>query len=92
MSDLFPTLVYVLCFLTSSACAFLLGRNYARTKARLLLWSALCFFLLACNNLTVIFDLLVFPEMRLGEVRLVFALSAVSVLLFGLIWDLERRR
>lgn len=92
MSDLFPTLVYVLCFLTSSACAFLLGRNYARTKARLLLWSALCFFLLACNNLTVIFDLLVFPEMRLGEVRLVFALSAVSVLLFGLIWDLEKRR
>jgi hypothetical protein len=92
MSDLFPTLVYVLCFLTSTSCAFLLGRNYRRTQARLLLWSALCFFLLACNNLTVIFDLLVFPEMRLGEVRLVFALSAVSVLLFGLIWDLEERR
>jgi hypothetical protein len=90
--ELFPTLVYVLCFLTSSACAFLLGRNYARTQARLLLWSALCFFLLACNNLTVIFDLLVFPDMRLREVRLVFALSAVSVLLFGLIWDLEERR
>jgi hypothetical protein len=92
MSDLFPTLVYVLCFLTSSACAFLLARNYARTQARLLLWSALCFFLLACNNLTVIFDLLVFPDMRLREVRLIFALSAVSVLLFGLIWDLEERR
>jgi hypothetical protein len=92
MSDLFPTLVYVLCFLTSSACAFLLGRNYARTRARLLLWSALCFFLLACNNLTVMFDLLVFPDFRLREVRLVFALSAVSVLLFGLVWDLEERR
>jgi hypothetical protein len=92
MSELFPTLVYVLCFLTSSACAFLLGRNYARTQAPLLLWSALCFFLLACNNLTVIFDLLVFPGIRLREVRLVFALAAVSVLLFGLVWDLEERR
>ena len=92
MSDLFPTLVYVLCFLTSAACAFLLARNYARTQARLLLWSALCFALLACNNLTVILDLLVLPDVNLQILRLVFALSAVGVLLFGLIWDLEERR
>lgn len=92
MSDLFPTLVYVLCFLTSTACAFLLARNYARTQARLLLWSALCFALLACNNLTVILDLLVIPDVNLQILRLVFALSAVSVLLFGLVWDLEERR
>jgi hypothetical protein len=92
MSDLFPTLVYVLCFLTSAACAFLLARSYKRTQARLLFWSALCFLLLAANNLTVIFDLLVLPGLSLREVRLVFALSAVSVLLFGLIWDLEERR
>ena len=92
MSEGFPTAVYVLCFLTSSACAFLLARNYSRTGARLLLWSALCFLLLAANNLTVIFDLLVLPEIRLRELRLVWALSAVSVLLFGLIWDLEERR
>lgn len=92
MSDLFPTLVYVLCFLTSTACAFLLARSYARTQARLLLWSALCFALLACNNLTVILDLLVIPDVNLQILRLVFALSAVSVLLFGLVWDLEERR
>jgi hypothetical protein len=92
MSDLFPTLVYVLCFLTSSACAFLLARNYARTRARLLLWSALCFVLLAFNNLTVILDLLVLPDVNLQILRLVFALSAACVLLFGLIWDLEERR
>ena len=92
MSDLFPTLVYVLCFLTSSACAFLLYRNYARTQARLLLWSALCFVLLAFNNLTVILDLLVLPDVNLQILRLVFALSAACVLLFGLIWDLEERR
>lgn len=92
MPDLFPTLVYVLCFLTSAACAFLLGRNYARTQARLLLWSAFCFLLLALNNLTVILDLLVLPDVNLQILRLVFALAAVSVLLFGLIWDLEERR
>jgi hypothetical protein len=92
MSDLFPTLVYVLCFLTSSACAFLLARNYTRTQARLLLWSALCFVLLAFNNLTVILDLLVLPDLNLQILRLVFALSAACVLLFGLIWDLEERR
>ena len=92
MSDLFPTLVYVLCFLTSSACAYLLARNYARTRARLLLWSALCFVLLAFNNLTVILDLLVLPDVNLQILRLVFALSAACVLLFGLIWDLEERR
>jgi hypothetical protein len=92
MSDLFPTLVYVLCFLTSSACAFLLARSYSRTRARLLLWSALCFVLLAFNNLTVILDLLVLPDVNLQILRLVFALSAACVLLFGLIWDLEERR
>jgi hypothetical protein len=92
MSDLFPTLVYTLCFLTSAACAFLLARNYARTGARLLLWSALCFGLLAVNNLTVIIDLLVLPEFNLRVLRLVWALAAVNVLLFGLVWDLEERR
>ncbi|HEY0445189.1 MAG TPA: DUF5985 family protein [Allosphingosinicella sp.] len=92
MSDLFPTLVYTLCFLTSAACAFLLARNYARTGARLLLWSALCFGLLAVNNLTVIVDLLVLPEFNLRVLRLVWALAAVNVLLFGLVWDLEERR
>ena len=92
MSDLFPTLVYTLCFLTSAACAFLLARNYARTGARLLLWSALCFALLAINNLTVIVDLLVIPDLNLQILRLVWALAAVSVLLFGLIWDLGERR
>ena len=34
MADYFPTAVYLLCFLTSAACAGLLARNYARTRAR----------------------------------------------------------
>jgi hypothetical protein len=89
VSQAFPAAVYILCFLTSSACAFLLARNFWRTSTRLLLWSALCFVLLAGNNLVVIVDLLVLPEVNLGVLRLVFSLAAVLVLLFGFIWDME---
>ena len=89
MPEAFPTAVYVLCFAASSACAFLLARNYARTGARLLLWSALCFVLLAGNNLVVIIDLLVLRDVNLGVARLVLSAAAVAVLLFGFVWDLE---
>ena len=89
MTSWFPTTVYLLCFLTSSACAVLLGRSFRRTGARLLLWSALCFVLLAANNLVVIIDLLVLRDRDLGLVRALLALAAVSVLLFGFIWDRE---
>lgn len=89
MSAAFPTAVYLLCFATSSACAFLLARSYARTGSRLLLWSALCFVLLAGNNLLVVVDLLVLPDVNLTVVRLGFSAAALAVLLFGFIWDLE---
>lgn len=89
MSPEFPTAVYVLCFLTSSACAFLLARNFMRTGARLLLWSALCFGLLAANNLALIVDLLLLPAIDLATVRQGFSLAAILVLLFGFVWDLE---
>jgi len=90
MADGFPALVYLLCFATSAACAWLLWRSYGRTGARLLLWSGLCFVLLALNNLVVVFDLLVIgSDISLQIPRLLLSLSAVGVLLFGFIWDLE---
>ena len=89
MQTIFPAGVYILCFLTSSACAWLLGRSYRRTRTRLLLWSSLCFFLLAGNNLLLVLDLLVLPDLSLRIGRLVLSLTAVCVLLFGFIWDLE---
>lgn len=92
MQDLFPAIVYLLCFLTSSACAWLLGRSYARTRARLLLWSSLCFLFLAGNNLLLVVDLLVLPAVDLRLGRLLLALAAVSILLFGFVWDLEEDR
>lgn len=88
MADLLPTIVYVLCFATSAACAWLLGRNYRRTGARLLLWSALCFAVLAANNAVVVLDLVVFPNANFRLARLLLSLGAVSLLLFGFVWDL----
>jgi len=85
----FPAAVYLLCFLTSSACALLLARTYWRTGTRLLLWSGLCFAFLAANNLAVILDLLVFADWDFRLARSLLALAAVGVLLFGFIWDLE---
>ena len=89
MSEFFPTAVYLLCFATSFACAALLARNYVRTRARLLLWSSLCFMFLALNNLAVIVDLLLVPEISLQIPRLALSICALAVLLFGCIWGLE---
>lgn len=87
MADLFPAAVYILCLMTSGACAFLLARNYRRTGARLLFWSACCFALLALNNLIVIFDVLLFPATDFRAARALSSLAAVSVLLFGFVRD-----
>jgi Family of unknown function (DUF5985) len=89
MATWFPASVYLLCFLTSAACALLLARSYRRTGARLLFWSGLCFLFLAANNLVVIFDLLILPDVDFRLARYVLALAALGVLLFGFIWDLE---
>ena len=54
MTEIFPTVVYVLCFVTSAACAWMLGASYRRNGTRLLLWSAICFGLLAASNLVLV--------------------------------------
>ena len=92
MSESFASAVYILCFVASAACALLLARSYRRSGARLLLWSCLCFIALACNNLTLVADLVVFRDYDLKLARLCFSLIAVSVLLFGFVWDLEENR
>jgi hypothetical protein len=79
--------VYLLCMLTSAFCAALLLREYARTRARLLLWSSLSFIGWALNNALVFMDLVVFAGTDLSLVRAMVALIAVGLLLYGLIWD-----
>lgn len=88
MDEVFPTAVFTLCFLTSAACTWLLGRSYRRTGTRLLFWSAICFGFLAANNLLLVVDLLVLKDVDLRLGRLLLALAAVSVIIFGFIWDL----
>jgi hypothetical protein len=85
----FQTIIYGMCLLTSAGCAFLLVRSYAQSRARLLLWSALCFVLLAINNLLVVIDLLVLPTVDLVPLRNLASLAAVGVLVFGFIWETE---
>ncbi|HVM39033.1 MAG TPA: DUF5985 family protein [Sphingomicrobium sp.] len=91
MRDLFPTLVYVLCFLTSAACAWLLGRSYRRSGVRLLLWSTICFLFLAGNNLMLVIDLLLIPQVDLRIARLLLSLAAISVLIYAFIWELDEQ-
>ena len=89
MNEVFPAIVYVLCFLTSSACVWLLGRSYAENRTRLLLWSSVCFAFLAANNLVLVLDLVVWPEPDLRLPRLLLALAAVVSLIWGFIWEVE---
>jgi hypothetical protein len=90
MGDVFPTVVYVLCFLTSAACAWLLGRSFARSGNRLLLWSSICFVFLALNNLALVLDLVVFPtSIDLRLLRVGLALAAVASLIWGFVWEVD---
>lgn len=91
MTNIFPTAVYILCFLTSATCAWLLGRSYVANRTRLLLWSSICFIFLALNNLALVLDLVVWPspEVDLRLPRLLLALAAVSSMLFGFVWRVE---
>ena len=82
-------IVYLLGLITSGVCAILLVRSYLDNRTRLLLFSAGCFIMLAINNLLVVADLLVFPDMSLLFFRQLAALIAVSILLFGFVWDTE---
>jgi Family of unknown function (DUF5985) len=86
--DMFKPAVYLLCLATSVACLVLLARSYARTRTRLLLWSALCFVALSLNNLLLFIDVIVLPtQVDLVPLRQITSLIAVSVLLYGFIWE-----
>ncbi|HEX6640025.1 MAG TPA: DUF5985 family protein [Thermoanaerobaculia bacterium] len=83
---MFAILVYVLCAATSGFCAVLLLRGYAKSRARLLFWSGLCFTGLALNNLLLVIDVHV-PAVDLSLWRTVPALAGISLLVYGLVWE-----
>lgn len=81
--------IYVLCTLTSLACAALLLLSYRRTGHRLLFWSGASFVAMTVNNLFLVLDKVVFPDVYLLPVRQGAALVALLLLLYGLIYEKE---
>jgi hypothetical protein len=81
--------IYILCILTSLACTWLLFGSYRRTRYRLLFWSGACFAVMTLNNLFLLLDKIVFPNIDFLTARLVSALIATLLLLYGLIYEKE---
>jgi hypothetical protein len=82
--------VYFLGALTTLLCAVLLLRAYVRVKRKLLLWSGLCFVGLTLSNVLLFVDLVITPpDVTLYLWRLATAAGAMTLLLFGLIWEGE---
>jgi hypothetical protein len=82
-------IVYGLCALTAALCAFMLLRAYFKQGYKLLLWSGVCFVILTLNNILLVVDMLVIPSIDLSVMRNVISLSAMIILLYGLVWDAE---
>jgi hypothetical protein len=85
----FTAIVFFLCMLTSAVCMVLLIRGWRGTRAKLLLWSSLCFVFLTLNNLFVFLDIVILPQANLLPFRQIASLAAVSVLLYGFIWEAD---
>ena len=79
--------VYIIGTLISMLCAGLLWRSYRQSRSRLLFWSTLCFLGLAVNNVELLVDLYLLPNMDLSLLRSGTALAAVLAMLFGLLWE-----
>lgn len=78
--------VYLLCALTSLACAGLLLRSYFGSRMMLILWTSLCFIGLAAANILLVIDLAIVPaSIDLRIPRNVATLVALGVLLYGMV-------
>ncbi len=88
-------IVYILCALTSAACAVLLWRGFTQGRVRLLMWSSLCFVGLAVNNTLLFTDKVLLPDVTafagvsFSVWRSTAALLGLVLLIYGLIWDAE---
>jgi hypothetical protein len=92
MTPVAATSVYLLCLATSCACAGLLIRSYLRNRMRLILWTAASFVFLALNNLSLVADVVLFPNVYLLPLRQITALLAIGVLLYAFIWEVGNER
>jgi hypothetical protein len=84
---LIANVVYALCALTSLACAGLLLRQYRATGTRLVLWVGLCFSGMAINNILLVVDLGLVPQVDLSFWRSLPTLAGLACLVYGLVWE-----
>lgn len=84
-------IVYALCAVTSFACAVLLWRGYRRSGSRFLLWCSICFIALTANNVVLFVDLVLLKNTSLLLLRTILALVGMLALLYGMIWDADRK-
>ena len=78
---------YILCALTSLACAVLLLRGWQARWVRLLLWSGLGFVGFALGNVFLVLDAVMLPEVDLSLGRSLPVLAGLLILIYGLVWD-----
>lgn len=90
MTAMWPALVYTLCLLTSALCAILLFRAWRKVNSRLLLWTSISFGFFALNNLALVADLIIFPQIPLWPLRAATQILALGILLFGFVWETGR--
>ena len=82
-------LVYALCMFTALMCAWLLLQAYQRTHYRLLFWCSIYFSIAAMNNVFLVVDKVIYPDVDLTVYRYMVALAGLLVLLPGLILERE---
>ena len=81
-------IIYLLCALTAALCTWRLLLAYKKTHYRLLLWGGLSFCILTLNNVILVLDKMVVTT-DLTTWRLSTSLLAMTIFLYGLIWDTE---
>lgn len=79
--------LYILNTVTTLICAIMLLRGWSRVRRKMLLWSGLCFIGLSLSYALKFADLVIFLETDLFTWRLGVAALALSLLLYGLIWE-----
>ncbi len=83
------SLIYGLCAAVALLCAWLLFAAWRRQRHKLLLWSGLCFAGFTANNVLLVLDKVVYPDVDLSVWRTGVAVISIAVLLYGLIWDAD---
>jgi hypothetical protein len=82
------SIVYFLCAAASGLCAVLLWKEYAKSRAALLFWCALCFSFLTANNIVLTVDMVYLgTDVSLATWRGVLTALAFGVIVWGMVWN-----